>query len=151
VIKLNNLVDEAMVKKLYKASNAGVKIRLIIRGICVLIPGVKGLSENIEAISIVDRFLEHSRVIVFANCGDPKYFITSADWMIRNFDNRIEVACPIEDKAIQKELWDMLQIQLSDNVKARIIGADEPNKYKSTDGPTVRSQTTIYEYLREKV
>jgi polyphosphate kinase len=147
VIKLNNLVDEAMVKKLYKASQAGVRIKLIIRGICTLIPGVPGLSENIEAISIVDRFLEHSRVLVFCNGGDHKYYITSADWMIRNFDNRIEVACPVEDKAIRKELWDMLQIQLSDNVKARIIGPGKPNQYRRNGDPVTRSQTEIYNYL----
>jgi polyphosphate kinase len=147
VIKLNNLVDEAMVKKLYKASQAGVRIKLIIRGICTLMPGVAGLSENIEAISIVDRFLEHSRVLVFCNGGDNKYYITSADWMIRNFDNRIEVACPIEDKSIQKELWEMLQIQLSDNVKARIIGPGKPNQYKTNEGPAIRSQSEIYNFL----
>ncbi|MCX6247918.1 MAG: polyphosphate kinase 1 [Bacteroidetes bacterium] len=151
IIKLNNLVDETIIKKLYKASQAGVKIRLIIRGICVLVPGVPGISENIEAISIVDRFLEHSRVIVFANDGDPQYFITSADWMVRNFDNRIEVACPVYSKEIQKEIMDMLKIQLSDNVKARIIGPGEANTYKKTKGATVRSQLEIYDYFKSKV
>ena len=148
VIKLNNLVDEIVVKKLYKASNAGVKVTLIIRGTCVLIPGIPGLSENIEAISIVDRFLEHSRVIVFCNNGKPQYYITSADWMIRNFDNRIEVACPVENKEIQKELWQMLQIQLADNSKARIIGPGEPNQYKYSEGPPIRSQEEIYRFLK---
>jgi polyphosphate kinase len=151
IIKLNNLVDETIIKKLYKASQAGVKIRLIIRGICVLIPGLPGISENIEAISIVDRFLEHSRVIVFANDGDPHYFITSADWMVRNFDNRIEVACPVYSKEIQKEIMDMLKIQLSDNVKARIIGPGEANTYKKSKGAAVRSQLEIYDYFRRKV
>jgi len=150
IIKLNSLVDEIMVRKIYKASQAGVKVQLIIRGICTLIPGIPGLSENIEAITIVDRFLEHSRVIVFCNGGNPQYYITSGDWMIRNFDNRIEVACPIKDKEIQQELWQMLQIQLSDNVKARIIGPDTPNQYKKTDGPPVRSQVEIYNFLKEK-
>lgn len=149
IIKLNNLVDEATVKKLYKASQAGVKIKLIIRGICVLVPGIPGLSENIEAISIVCRFLEHSRVIVFANDGDPRYYITSADWMIRNFDNRIEVACPVFDKSIQAEIQHMLDIQLRDNTKARIIGQGSPNRYKSTPEPEVKSQTEIYQYLKE--
>ncbi len=148
IIKLNNLVDEATVKKLYKASQAGVKIKLIIRGICVLVPGIPGLSENIEAISIVGRFLEHSRVIVFANNGDPRYYITSADWMIRNFDNRIEVACPVFDPSIQAEIQQMLDIQLRDNTKARIIGQGSPNRYKSTREPEVRSQTEIYQYLK---
>ena len=151
IIKLNNLVDEAMIKKLYKASSAGVKIRLIVRGICVLIPGVPGLSENIEAISIVDRFLEHSRVLVFANGGDHLYYITSADWMVRNFDNRIEVACPVYDKDIQRELMDMLNIQLSDNVKARVIAPGEPNQYKSKNGRKIQSQVEIYNYFKKKI
>lgn len=151
IIKLNNLVDETIVRKLYKASQAGVKIKLIIRGICVLIPGIKGLSENIEAIAIVDRFLEHSRVIVFCNGGNNQYYITSADWMIRNFDNRIEVACPVYDKTIQKELMKMLIIQLSDNVKARIIAKNQVNPYKKDDGPPIRSQLEIYNYFEEKL
>jgi polyphosphate kinase len=151
IIKLNNLVDETIIKKLYKASQAGVKIKLIIRGICVLIPGHPGLSDNIEAISIVDRFLEHSRVMVFACGGDPQYFITSADWMVRNFDNRIEVACPIYSKEIQHEIMDMLKIQLSDNVKARIIGPGEANTYKTTNGTAVRSQMEIYNYFKKKL
>jgi polyphosphate kinase len=151
IIKLNNLVDETIIKKLYKASQAGVKIKLIIRGICVLIPGQPGLSDNIEAISIVDRFLEHSRIMVFANGGDPQYFITSADWMVRNFDNRIEVACPIYSKEIQHELMDMLKIQLNDNVKARIIGPGEANQYKKTGGDDVRSQIEIYNYFKKKL
>jgi polyphosphate kinase len=149
IIKLNNLVDEVIVRKLYKASEAGVKIKLIIRGICVLVPGVKRLSENIEAISIVDRFLEHSRVIVFCNGGNEQYYITSADWMIRNFDNRIEVACPVWDKEIQNELMKMLQIQLSDNVKARIISKNQVNPYLSNGGPEVRSQMEIYRYFEK--
>jgi polyphosphate kinase len=144
IIKLNNLVDDTIVKKLYKASQAGVRIRMIIRGICVLVPGIKGLSENIEVISIVDRFLEHSRVIVFCNGGDNQYYITSADWMIRNFDNRIEVACPVYDKGIRKELMKMLEIQLSDNVKARIISKNQVNPYRVNNGPGVRSQIEIY-------
>jgi polyphosphate kinase len=151
IIKLNNLVDETIIKKLYKASQAGVKIKLIIRGICVLIPGQPGLSENIEAISIVDRFLEHSRIMVFGNGGDPQYYITSADWMVRNFDNRIEVACPIYNKEIRQEIMDILKIQLSDNVKARIIGPGEANTYKRTDGSSIRAQTEIYKYFKQKL
>jgi polyphosphate kinase len=148
ILKMNNLVDEHIVKKLYKASQAGVRIKLIIRGICVLIPGVPGLSENIEAMTIVDRFLEHSRVMVFCNGNDVKYFISSADWMVRNFDNRIEVACPVFDKSIQKELQAMLELQLKDNVKARIIGPGMPNNYKKTDGPPIRSQIETYKYFK---
>jgi polyphosphate kinase len=150
ILKLNNLVDEAVIKKLYKASSEGVKITLIVRGVCVLIPGVPGLSENIEGISIVDRFLEHSRVMVFCNGGTPKYFISSADWMIRNFDNRIEVACPIFDKDIQRELQSMLDIQLTDNVKARIISPGEHNRYKLTSGNPVRSQTETYNFFSQR-
>jgi polyphosphate kinase len=151
IIKLNNLVDETIIKKLYKASEAGVKIKLIIRGICVLVPGVPGLSENIEAISIVDRFLEHSRVIVFCNGGQNRYYITSADWMIRNFDNRIEVACPVLDPEIQQEMRTMLEIQQKDNTKARIIGPGEPNHYKQANGLEIRSQLEIYNYFKEKL
>jgi polyphosphate kinase len=151
IIKLNNLVDESIIKKLYKASQAGVRVRLIIRGICVLIPGIPGISENIEVVSIVDRFLEHSRVLVFCNGGDNLYYITSADWMMRNFDNRIEVACPVFDKQIQQELWQMLTIQLADNVKARVIGPEKPNQYKSTEGRSIRSQIEIYKYLKGMV
>ncbi len=151
IIKLNNLVDETIINKLYKASQVGVKIKLIIRGICVLIPGIPGISGNIEAISIVDRFLEHSRVIVFCHGGDHKYYITSADWMIRNFDNRIEVACPILDKEIQLELRKMLDIQLSDNTTARVIGQGEANQYRQNGEPPVRSQLLIYELLKQKL
>jgi len=151
IIKLNSLVDGTMVKKLYKASQAGVKIKLIIRGVCTLVPGVPGLSENIEAISIVDRFLEHARVLVFCNGGNNQYFITSADWMVRNFDNRIEVATPIVDPEIQQFLMKMLDIQLSDNVKARIIGPEVQNNYKKTSGPKIRSQVEIYNYLKSLI
>ena len=151
IIKLNNLVDDTIVRKLYQASRAGVKLQLIVRGICVAIPGIPGMSENIEGISIVDRFLEHTRLLVFCNGGENKYYITSADWMVRNFDNRIEIACPIYDKKIQKELWDMLQIQLRDNTKARVLGGEfEPNTYRKTNGKPVRSQKKIYEYLSGK-
>jgi polyphosphate kinase len=149
IIKLNSLVDGAMVKKLYKASQAGVKIKLIIRGVCTLVPGIPGLSDNIEAISIVDRFLEHARIIVFCNGGDNQYYITSADWMVRNFDNRIEVATPIYDPGIREQLRKMLDLQLADNVKARVIGPQEQNKYKKTRGAAIRSQVEIYNYLKE--
>ena len=151
IIKLNSLVDETMVRKLYRASAAGVKIKLIIRGICVILPGVEGLSENIEGISIVDRFLEHARVLVFANGGKPLYYITSADWMVRNFDNRVEVACPVEDVEIRKELQDMLDIELADNSKARIIAGREANRYRNSGLPKKRSQLEFYNYLKSKV
>lgn len=149
IIKLNNLVDETIIRKLYKASCDGVRIRLIIRGICVLVPGVKGMSENIEGISIVDRFLEHSRVLVFCNGGDPQYFITSADWMVRNFDNRMEVACPVKDPALKKELQEILEIQLKDNVKSRLLGPKEPNQYKNGGDQKIHSQDELYRLFRE--
>ena len=151
IIKLNSLVDEVMVKKLYKASQAGVKIRLIIRGICTLVPGIPGVSDNIEAISIVDRFLEHARVIVFANGGNNQFYITSADWMIRNFDNRIEVATPIFDPGIKEQLKSILEIQMADNVKARIIGNGKANQYKHAEGPEIQSQVEIYRYLERQL
>jgi len=152
ILKLNNLVDQKIAKKLCEASQAGVKIKLIIRGICVLVPGIKGQSENIEAVSIVDKFLEHSRIMVFCNGGNEKYFITSADWMIRNFDHRIEVACPIHDKEIQKELLTLLQIQLKDNTKARLISDKRPNQYRADSGTLkIRSQEETYRYFKNKL
>lgn len=149
ILKLNNLMDEELNAKLYQASGVGVKIKLIVRGICSLVPGVKGLSENIEAISIVDRFLEHSRIMVFCNSGKPLYFISSADWMLRNLDKRVEVTTPIYDKGIQKILQDVLDIQLDDNVKSRILGNGHNNDYKKPDPkePQVRSQVKTYQYF----
>lgn len=149
ILKLNNLVDDKIIKKLYQAGQSGVKVRIICRGTCTMIPGLKGFSENIEVISIVDKFLEHSRVLVFNNGGNEKYFISSADWMVRNLDNRIEVACPVIDKGIQQELKTMLMIQLKDNTKSRIVNHDQPNFYKDHDKlPRIRSQVEIYNYLK---
>jgi len=143
--------DFTVVNKLYQASRAGVKINLIIRSICVLIPGIKGLSENISVISIVDKYLEHTRIFVFANGGKPLYFLSSADWMIRNFDHRFEVAAPIYDKKLQKEMWDILQLQLTDNVKARLVNSEPVNQYKKQEGKqAVRSQFATYHYLKLK-
>lgn len=151
ILKMNSLVDKKITRKLYKASDAGVKIKLIVRGICIIIPGEPGLSENIEAISIVDKFLEHSRVYVFNNDGDNKYYISSADWMPRNFDHRVEVACPVFDKEIQKELMDMLQIQLRDNCQARLLGKENLNEYRKTaDKEMHRSQFEIYDYFKAR-
>ncbi|MCF8231133.1 MAG: polyphosphate kinase 1 [Bacteroidales bacterium] len=151
VLKLNNLTDRAIADKIYEASQAGVKITLIVRGICVIIPGIEGLSDNIEAFSIVDRFLEHSRVLVFHNNNDPRFYITSADWMPRNFDHRIETCMPIYDKNIQKELMDMLKIQMRDNQKARNISKESPNQYRDTgEEEGIRSQVEIYKYLKQK-
>lgn len=150
IIKLNSLSDIRLINKLYQASQYGVKIDLIIRGICKLIPGVEGMSENIRVISILDKYLEHSRVMVFCNGGDERYFISSADWMIRNLDNRIEVTTPIFDKAIQNELRDMLQIQLNDNTKARLIDKDMHNQYYVDEKEPVRAQIDIHHYLLNK-
>lgn len=152
IIKLNSLVDNKLVERLYAASQAGVDVKIIVRGICVLIPGIPGLSENIEAFSIVDKFLEHSRVYVFCNNERPLYYIASADWMQRNLDHRIEVTCPVYDKRIQEELMTMLQIQLNDNCKARTISARQPNQYRHTSADMkVRAQTAIYQYFLDKI
>ena len=150
-VKLNSLVDKAMINRLYEASQAGVQIKMIVRGICSLLPGIKGLSENIEVISIVDKYLEHSRIFIFCNGGDEKYYISSADWMIRNLDNRVEVATPVYDKNIQKELKEYIDIQLKDNVKARLINEKQDNPYRrGGSGKTVRAQEAIYNYLKKK-
>lgn len=150
IIKLNSLVDKSMIKKLYKASAAGVKVKLIIRGICSVVPGVKGLSENIEIISIVDKFLEHSRILLFNNDEDEQIYIASADWMPRNLNRRIEVACPIYDQELKAELKEQLLIQLRDNQKARILDSNLQNEYcnKNSNEP-IRSQIAYYNYLRE--
>lgn len=149
IIKLNSLSDIKLINKLYQASQAGVNVKLIIRGICKLIPGVKGMSENIEVISILDKYLEHSRVMVFCNGGEERYFISSADWMVRNLDNRIEVTTPIFDPEIQQELKDMLLIQLKDNSKARIVDGEMKNQYKKNEEPPVRAQIDIHKYLEQ--
>ncbi|MFO7999554.1 MAG: polyphosphate kinase 1 [Bacteroidales bacterium] len=152
LLKMNSLVDTEIVRKLYQASQAGVKCRLIVRGICVLVPGVAGLSENIEVISIVDRFLEHSRVFVFHNGGKRRIFISSADFMTRNLDHRIEVGCPVLDPALQEELMSMLEIQWNDNVKARVIDKNMKNHYReSGDRKQLRSQTAIYDYFKQQL
>jgi len=149
ILKLNNLVDRNIINKLYKASQAGVKIKLIVRGICSLVCGVKDISENIKGVSIVDKYLEHMRIFVFANGGDEKYFISSADWMTRNLDHRCEVAVHICDKNVQKILKNILQIQLSGNTKARILDQTLSNKYKRPRaGETqIRAQDEVYNYL----
>lgn len=150
-LKLNNLVDREMIAKLYEASGAGVKIRIIIRGTCSLVPQVPGFSENIEAISIVDKFLEHTRVFIFHNGGEEKYFISSADWMTRNLDHRSEVAVPVYNRESQQEMKEMLEIQWKDNRKARIINRSQDNVYRRTDSPkTVQAQEAIYALLARK-
>jgi polyphosphate kinase len=152
-IKINNLVDAKIIEKLYQASQAGVKVRMIIRGICCLVPGIKKVSDNIEVVSIVDRFLEHARFMIFENNGHPKYIMTSADLMERNLDKRIEVGTPILDPDIQQEFRTIFDIQWKDNQKTRIIDKKQRNKYRKTidgDDP-VRAQTALYEYYRDKL
>ena len=148
-IKMNSLTSYKMVDKLYEASNNGVKIQLIIRGVNCLIPGVKGMSENIEAISIVDKFLEHTRIFVFANGGDSKVYISSADWMTRNLDFRVEVGCPIYDEDIKQELLDTFEMSWNDNVKARVFSEAQDNAYRKNDKPKLRSQFAMYDYYKK--
>jgi polyphosphate kinase len=150
-IKMNSFTSYKMVDKLYEASRAGVKIQLIIRGICCLVPGVKGMSENIEAISVVDKFLEHSRLFVFCNAGDTKIYISSADWMTRNLDYRVEVGCPIYDEDIKRELLDTFDISWKDNVKARIFNVDQDNAYRRNRNGKLRSQFAKYDYFLNKL
>ncbi|MGN1280860.1 MAG: polyphosphate kinase 1 [Succinivibrio sp.] len=150
--KVNALVDVPLIEKLYEASQAGVKIRGIVRGMCSLKPGVTGLSENIYITSIVDRFLEHPRVMLFNNGGDEELFITSADWMKRNLDLRIEVGTKILDPDLQKRIKGILKLQEQDNRKARIIDAEQRNVYvQSKEGdPQIRSQIAIHDYLQKE-
>ncbi len=150
-IKMNSFTSYKMVDKLYEASRAGVKIQLIIRGICCLVPGVKGMSENIEAISVVDKFLEHSRLFVFCNEGDAKIYISSADWMTRNLDYRVEVGCPIYDEDIKRELLDTFDISWKDNVKARIFNVEQDNAYRRNRNGKLRSQFAKYDYYLNKL
>ena len=150
-IKMNSLSDFKMIDRLYAASRAGVQIKLIVRGICCLVPGVEGMSENIEVISIVDKFLEHPRMYIFDNGGDPKYYISSADFMGRNLDNRVEISCPIYDPDIKQELDDTFSISWQDNVKARIISEAGDNAYRRNDAPALRSQLKLYEYYQQKL
>ncbi|MAW93784.1 MULTISPECIES: polyphosphate kinase 1 [unclassified Leeuwenhoekiella] len=150
--KMNSLEDTDIIALLYKASQAGVKIRLIVRGFTCLIPGVEGLSENIEMTSIVDRYLEHGRIYLFHNGGDEQMYMGSADWMTRNLDRRIEVLTPIYDEDLFKELRAILLIQLQDNVKARIQDAEESNAYipQKPGEAAIRSQYAIYDFLKAK-
>ena len=149
LLKMNSLQDRRMIEKLYEASQAGVRIRLIVRGIFSLVPGVKGLSENIEAISIVDRYLEHARVFVFENDGAPEVFLSSADWMTRNLSYRIETAFPLYDPEVRDRVIRLTELQWSDNVKARILDAELSNEYRvGGKDLAVRSQVESYYYVK---
>ena len=151
ILKLNSLSDELLINKLYEAAKAGVKIKMVIRGIFCLLTENKKFKIPIQAISIVDEYLEHARIMIFHNGGKEKTFISSADWMVRNIDHRIEVACPIFEKNIQQELKDILQIQLKDNIKARILDNELANQYVNPrNTKKIRSQVETYNYLYRK-
>jgi polyphosphate kinase len=124
---------------------------MVIRGICSLVPGVKGISENIRVVSILDRYLEHTRILVFGNAGNELMYISSADWMGRNLDHRVEVTAPIFDKDIQRDIRQTLEFQLNDNQKARIIDANQKNKYVTSQGPAVRSQEETHKYFLDRM
>lgn len=140
-----------MIKKLHEASENGVKIRLIVRGVCCLKPGFKDPKSNIEIVSIVDRFLEHSRVYIFENGGNEEVYLASADWMKRNLSRRVEVAFPVYSKQIRDQVKQMMEIQWADNTKARIINDQQDNPYRLTNsGDKVRAQYRFYDYLAEQ-
>ena len=148
-IKINNITSYSLIRSLYNASRAGVKIQMIVRGICCLIPGHKSMSENIKVISIVDRFLEHTRFMIFNNNNDNKVFISSADWMTRNLDNRVEVTCPILQEDLKKEILDIFNIYWSDNTKARLVNNNSKSQSKSLK--SFRSQQKMYNYYLNKI
>lgn len=151
-LKLNSLSDKLLIEKLYEAAKAGVEIKLIIRGICCMLTENKAFKKQPQAISIVDEYLEHARLIIFENNGTQKVFISSADWMLRNIDHRIEVTCPILEKHIQQELINIVDIQLSDNVKARILDNNQDNDYVNPrNTKKVRSQIETYNYLSKNI
>ena len=147
-LKINNLVDKELVDHLYFAARRGVKIRIIVRGMCSLVPSA--VNENIRIISIVDRFLEHPRVMVFHNNGDEKVYISSADWMTRNLDHRVEVATPIYDEKLKQLIIDILELQFKDRSKARIIDSEQKNSYvRRGNRKKIRSQIAIYDHLKK--
>lgn len=151
IFKVNSLADEGIIEKLYSASKAGVKIRLIVRGICCLVPGIPGISENITITSIIDKYLEHARIFIFGNNGKEEMYLSSADFMTRNFEHRVEVGFPVLDKDIRQEIRDIIEFQMQDNVKARNINKQNNNKYhKNSLGHQVRAQVKTYNYLKNK-
>jgi len=148
-LKLNNITDNEIINFLYDASKAGVTVRLIIRGMVSLVPGLKGFSENIKAVGIVDRYLEHSRYLIFCNGGNEEVFISSADLMTRNLDHRIEVTCPVFDKTIKTEIRKLFEIQWSDNIKARRIDQFMQNEFVKKGNEPLHSQVEVYNYLKK--
>jgi polyphosphate kinase len=151
ILKMNSLVDKEMVQKLYEASKAGVKITLIIRGACSLVTELEGWSDNIKAYSIVDKYLEHTRVFIFHNNGQEKIYLSSADWMSRNLDSRSEVAVPIYSEEVRQQIKDIINIQLSGNTKVRILDKKQENHYKKAKPgeKKVRAQDAVYAYLQK--
>jgi polyphosphate kinase len=150
IIKVNNLQEREMVEKIYEASRAGVKVELIVRSICCVEPGIEGQSENITIRRIVDRYLEHARIFMFHNNGEPELYMGSADWMSRNLHSRIEVIFPIYDERLKKQVNDILQLQLSDTKKAVLFRADLSNeKILAVNNQSVASQEAIYNYVKE--
>ncbi|WP_082038002.1 polyphosphate kinase 1 [Flavihumibacter solisilvae] len=150
ILKMNSLSDEILIDKLTEAARAGVPVSLIVRGIFCMYAEGKKFRKPIKAISIIDEYLEHARVFAFHNGGKEKVYISSADWMVRNLDHRVEVTCPVFDESIRKVLKNMMAIQLNDNVKARVLDNALSNQYVRTDGKKVRSQLELYSYLLSK-
>ncbi|HVI44873.1 MAG TPA: polyphosphate kinase 1 [Chitinophaga sp.] len=150
IIKMNSLSDPILISKLYDAAKAGVDVKMVIRGICCAYTENKKWKRDITAVSIVDEYLEHARVFIFHHGGQEKVYIASCDWMVRNLDHRVEAAVPITDMAIRKELIDIMQIQLSGNVKARVLDNAQKNEYKREGDKKIRTQIEIYKYLHEK-
>lgn len=152
ILKMNSLVDKEAILKIYEAARAGVDIKLIVRGICCAYTEQKSFKKPVKAISIVDEYLEHARVLVFSNGNKQQVYISSADWMVRNLDHRVEAACPVKDPEIQQELIDILNIQLAENVKGRVLDNEQTNRYitRLEEEAELRSQLAIYEYLRAK-
>jgi polyphosphate kinase len=152
IIKLNSLTDQTLINKLYTAAKAGVNVQMIVRGACCAYTQQKAFKGHMNAISIIDEYLEHGRLFVFHNEGKPRAFLSSADWMVRNLDHRVEAACPIDDPELQKELMDILNIHLAENIKGRILDNEQSNTYvqREKNQPEVRSQIAIYGYLQGK-
>ena len=147
---MNAITNFKLIDKLYEASAAGVPIKMIVRGICCLIPGVKGLSEHIEVVSVVDKFLEHPRVYIFENGGEPKYYISSADFMTRNIENRVEVATPIYDLDLQNQIQEVFLLCWDDNTKGRYVNGKKGNQFIENKKSKIRSQWAVYEYYKKR-
>ena len=152
IAKINNLADEPIVERIYAAARAGVTVDMIVRGMCVLVTDQADVRDNLRVISVVDRFLEHPRAMVFFNDGEPEVYLSSADWMARNLDNRVEVAAPVLDSDHRNTIIELLDLQLRDNTKARIVDGSGENHYVPREGnPAVRSQLKVHDYLRDQI